>query len=46
MGMLSQKIRTLVVDDEPVARARMLSLLQSEPDIEIIGECQSGVEAI
>src|SRR5579872_4106316 len=40
------KIRTLVVDDEPVARARVVSLLQGEPDIEIIGECESGTEAI
>jgi len=44
--MPSPKIRTLVVDDEPVARARMLSLLQNEPDIEVIGECESGSEAI
>jgi len=46
MPALAQKIRTLVVDDEPVARARVLSLLQEEPDIEIIGECESGPEAI
>jgi two-component system LytT family response regulator len=46
MAMPSQKIRTLVVDDEPIARARVLSLLQDEPDIEVIGECQSGPEAI
>ncbi len=41
-----QKIRTLVVDDEPVARARMRSLLQDEPDIEIVGECDSGPDAL
>ena len=46
MALPSLKIRTLVVDDEPVARARMLSLLQDEPDIEIIGECQSGQDAV
>ena len=40
------KIRTLVVDDEPVARARVLSLLQGESDIEVIGECDSGPQAI
>jgi two-component system LytT family response regulator len=40
------KIRTLVVDDEPVARARVLSLLQGESDIEVIGECESGPQAI
>jgi two-component system LytT family response regulator len=40
------KIRTLVVDDEPVARARVLSLLRDETDIEVIGECESGPQAI
>jgi two-component system LytT family response regulator len=40
------KIRTLVVDDEPVARARVLSLLRDETDIEVIGECESGSQAI
>jgi two-component system LytT family response regulator len=40
------KIRTLVVDDEPVARARLLSLLGEEPDIEVVGECASGPQAV
>src|SRR6059058_5323784 len=40
------KIRTLVVDDEPVARARVLSLLRDESDIEVIGECESGPQAL
>ena len=40
------KIRALVVDDEPVARARMLSLLREEVDIEIVGECGDGPEAM
>jgi two-component system, LytTR family, response regulator len=44
--MNASKIRTLVVDDEPVARARVLSLLRDESDIEVIGECESGPEAI
>ena len=33
--MTAAKIRTLVVDDEPVARARVLSLLKDEADIVI-----------
>lgn len=40
------RIRTLVADDEPIARARMLALLSDEPDIEVIGECASGPQAI
>jgi two-component system LytT family response regulator len=43
---MTDKIRTLVVDDEPVARARVLSLLRDENDIEVIGECESGPDAI
>jgi two-component system, LytTR family, response regulator len=39
------RIRTLVVDDEPVARQRVLTLLRDEPDIEVIGECADGAEA-
>ena len=41
---MNQKIRTLVADDEPIARARVLSLLQGEGDIELIGECATGHE--
>jgi two-component system, LytTR family, response regulator len=43
---MNARIRTLVADDEPIARARMLSLLQEEPDIEVIGECATGPQAI
>jgi DNA-binding NarL/FixJ family response regulator len=32
------KIRTLVVDDEPMARERVLSLLQQEDDVEVVGD--------
>jgi len=40
------RIRTLIVDDEQLARERLLSLLEGDPDIEIMGECSSGKEAI
>ena len=43
---MTTRIRTLVADDEPIARARMLSLLTDEPDIEVIGECATGPEAM
>ncbi|MGC4082619.1 MAG: response regulator [Vicinamibacterales bacterium] len=42
---MSQKIRTLVADDEPIARARVVSLLKSENDIEVVRECATGEEA-
>ena len=40
------KIRTLIVDDEPLARQRVRLLLDEEPDVEIIGECADGFEAV
>jgi two-component system LytT family response regulator len=40
------KIRTLVVDDEPIARERILSLLQQENDVEVIGQCADGIQAV
>jgi two-component system LytT family response regulator len=40
------KIRTLVVDDEPIARARVVSLLKQEDDIEVVGECANGQQAM
>lgn len=39
-------IRTLIVDDEPLARERIRLLLAAEPDLEVLGECASGPEAI
>lgn len=40
-----KKIRTLVVDDEPLARERLTSLLGLETDIEVIGQCRDGEDA-
>ena len=43
--MTATRIRTVVADDEPVARARLLSLLGEERDVEVVGECGNGIEA-
>jgi two-component system LytT family response regulator len=40
------KIRALVVDDEPLARDRVTSLLQQEADVEVIGACHDGTQAV
>jgi two-component system LytT family response regulator len=40
------RIRTLVVDDEPLARSNLTVLLRLDPEIEIVGECSSGFEAL
>src|SRR5215469_10173999 len=39
-------IRTLLVDDEEIARRGLRVRLERAKEIEIIGECQNGVEAI
>lgn len=40
------KIKTLIVDDEPLARDRVKRFLRDEGDVEIVGECGNGVEAL
>lgn len=39
------RIRTLIADDEPLARERLRHLLASANDVEIIGEARDGDEA-
>ncbi len=39
-------MRVLIVDDETLARARIRKFLAQEPDLEIVGECGNGFEAI
>jgi two-component system LytT family response regulator len=40
------KIRTLIVDDEPLGRERIRALLSTDPEIEVIAECVDGRQAI
>jgi len=42
----TKKIRTLIVDDEPLARSNLIALLGQDPEIQIVGECSSGAEAL
>jgi two-component system LytT family response regulator len=46
MAMPARKIRTLIVDDEPLARERVRSMVVDEPDLEVIGEARDGAEAV
>ena len=39
-------IRAIVVDDEPLGRERVVSLLEAEPDVEVAAECGDGRSAI
>jgi two-component system, LytTR family, response regulator len=39
-------IRTLIVDDEPLSRERLRDLLADEPDVEVVGACGDGCQAV
>ena len=41
-----RKIRALIVDDEPLARRRVRRLLAADPEVEVVGDCSNGREAI
>jgi len=40
-----KKIRTIIADDEPMARMRVRRLLSKDPEIELVGESKDGEEA-
>ena len=42
----AEMIRTLIVDDEPIARAGIRTLLAGESDVTVVGECRDGTEAV
>ncbi len=39
-------MRVLIVDDEAPARARLRQMLASHPDVEVVGEAETGVRAM
>jgi two-component system LytT family response regulator len=41
-----EKIRTLIVDDEPLAREGIRMLVERDAEIAVIGECANGQQAI
>jgi two-component system LytT family response regulator len=45
-GTSESKIRTIVVDDEELARQVLREFLSSHPEIEIVAECANGFEAV
>jgi two-component system LytT family response regulator len=40
------KLRTVIVDDEPLARQLLALQLSNHPDVEVVNECKNGKEAI
>ena len=43
---MQEKIQALIVDDEPPARSVIRKMLAEDADVEIVGECSNGIEAI
>jgi two-component system, LytTR family, response regulator len=41
-----KKLRTVVVDDEDLARQMVREMLKPHPEVEIVGECANGFEAV
>ena len=44
--MTAQVLRTVIADDEPLARERMRSLLADEDDIEVVAEAADGLSTV
>ena len=44
--MSTALMKTLIVDDEPLARRKIRALLSSDPDVQVVGECAGGDQAI
>lgn len=43
---MSDPVRVVIVDDHPVVRDGLRAILDTQPDIEVVGEAATGVEAI
>ena len=44
--MTGHRLRALVVDDEPLARQTLRTLLEKERDVDVVGECGDGPSAV
>ncbi|MGA9977545.1 MAG: LytTR family DNA-binding domain-containing protein [Candidatus Sulfotelmatobacter sp.] len=43
---LDTVVRTVIADDERLARQKLLILLESEPQVKVVAECQDGRQAV
>ena len=40
------RLKTLVVEDEPLTREHLCALVQADPELELVGGCDSVAEAV
>ncbi len=45
-GVKTKKVRILVVDDESVVREGVVAILSLQPDLDVVGEAQDGIQAV
>lgn len=43
---MNKRLQVLIVDDEELARRLSLEYLRAHPDLDVIGECETGLEAV
>lgn len=43
---MNERLRVLIVDDEPLARDNVRLLLETHGNVDVIGECENGREAV
>ena len=43
---MNEKIRLLIVDDQALIREGLQTLLNSKPDLEVVGNAENGQQAI
>jgi len=46
MNTTTATIRTMIVDDEVLARQNVEALLRPDPDIMIVAQCNNGAQAV
>ena len=39
-------VRTVIADDEQLARRKLRILLESEPEVQVVAECQDGGQTL